>query len=146
MEFSNAECIIFKLILEIMFLYSILQDINDEILRKRIEFIEKIGEYDNDIAELVINESHVEIEDINNAIRRIVRDSKALVTFCGSAYKNYGVQPLLDAITEFLPDPLNIQQHAFLKNLRLEKDVCAMAFKIIHHPTKAKRNGILPIK
>ena len=158
-----------------MLYFIILQDIDEEILTKRIEFIEKIGEYDNDIAELVINESHVEIEDIKNAIKRIVVDSKALVTFCGSAYKNYGnfpltrffgtkknilvkwsrrhltnillvflgVQPLLDAITEFLPHPLNIKQHAFLKNLRLEKDVCAMAFKIMHHPTKAKRNGIL---
>ena len=43
--------------LEIILYFIILQDIDEEILTKRIEFIEKIGEYDNDIAELVINES-----------------------------------------------------------------------------------------
>ena len=51
-------------------------------------------------------------------------------------FKNYGVQPLLDGMISYLPDPLNMKRHSFLKNLRLEKDICAMAFKIIHHPTK----------
>ena len=58
-------------------------------------------------------------------------------------FKNYGVQPLLDGMISYLPDPLNMKRHSFLKNLRLEKDICAMAFKIIHHPTKAQY-GILP--
>ena len=54
---------------------------------KRNEFVEEIGEYDDDIGELVINEKEVKSEDLKNAIRRIVLDSKALITFCGSAYK-----------------------------------------------------------
>ena len=54
---------------------------------KRNEFVEEIGEYDDDIGELVINEKEVKNEDLKNAIRRIVLDSKALITFCGSAYK-----------------------------------------------------------
>ena len=54
---------------------------------KRNEFVEEIGEYDDDIGELVINEKEVKNDDLKNAIRRIVLDSKALITFCGSAYK-----------------------------------------------------------
>ena len=110
---------------------------------KRTEFVEKLGEYDDAIGELIINEQEVKVHDIENAIRRIVLDSKALITFCGSAYKNYGVQPLLDGIINYLPDPLNMKKHSFLKKLRHEKDVCAMAFKIIHHPTKARYDIIL---
>ena len=64
-----------------------LQEIEEEILMKRNEFVEEIGEYDDDIGELVINEKEVKIDDLKNAIRRIVLDSKALITFCGSAYK-----------------------------------------------------------
>ena len=64
-----------------------LQEIEEEILMKRNEFVEEIGEYDDDIGELVINEKEVKNDDLKNAIRRIVLDSKALITFCGSAYK-----------------------------------------------------------
>ena len=64
-----------------------LQEIEEEILMKRNEFVEEIGEYDDDIGELVINEKEVKIDDLKNAIRRIVLNSKALITFCGSAYK-----------------------------------------------------------
>ena len=64
-----------------------LQEIEEEILMKRNELVEEIGEYDDDIGELVINEKEVKNDDLKNAIRRIVLDSKALITFCGSAYK-----------------------------------------------------------
>ena len=64
-----------------------LQKIEEEILMKRNELVEEIGEYDDDIGELVINEKEVKNDDLKNAIRRIVLDSKALITFCGSAYK-----------------------------------------------------------
>ena len=64
-----------------------LQEIEEEILMKRNEFVEEIGEYDDDIGELVINEKEVKNDDLKNAIRRIVLNSKALITFCGSAYK-----------------------------------------------------------
>merc|ERR1719270_1253802 len=112
------------------------KEIDEEILFKRSEFIEKIGDFDDNVAELIINEREVKNEDIRNAIRRIVIDSRALVTFCGSAYKNYGVQPLLDGIIEYLPDPMNFKRYSFFKNLKHDKDVCALAFKIVHHPTK----------
>ena len=111
---------------------------DDTMLQKRQQMIEKIGEFDDSIGELVINEEEVKNEDIKAALRNIVLDSKALVTFCGSAYKNYGVQPLMDSIIEYLPNPLNTNHRPFLKNLRLNKDLCAMAFKIINHPTKGK--------
>ena len=112
-------------------------DLNDsEIKPKRLEFLEKISEFDDAIAEKIINEEDIKEEDINQALKQIVHNSKALVTFCGSAYKDYGVQPLLNAIINLLPDTQVVQHLDFMKNLRPEKDLCAMAFKIVHHPTK----------
>ena len=103
----------------------------------RDALVEQISEYDDNIANLVIKNDSFDIpsEHIVLALKKIVLDSKALVTFCGSAYKNIGVQPLLDAITEYLPNPNDIK-HDFLTNLK-SNELCAMAFKIVHHPNKA---------
>ena len=97
--------------------------------------IEKLGDFDDDIAELFLTDAKVSITDLESALRRATLSSRAIVTFAGSAYKNSGVQPLMDAISDILPNPLEIR-HEFLANLNMKKDLCAMAFKIVHHPTK----------
>ena len=101
----------------------------------RKELIEKMSDLDDTIAELYLNDAEILKSDLESALRRIVLSSKALVTYAGSAYKNVGVQPVCDAITTFLPNPLDIK-HGFLQSLNIKKDLCALAFKITHHPTK----------
>lgn len=97
---------------------------------KREDFLEKISEFDDGLAESIINDHQIQVEEVKMALKRIVQDSKAILTFCGSAYKNVGVQPLLDAIIDFLPDPsINVIKGR-------ENELCALAFKIVHHPTK----------
>ena len=71
----------------------------------------------------------------SQAIKRVVLSSReAIITLCGSSYRNIGVQPLLDAIVSYLPSPGEIE-HGFLSHYT-SKDFCAMAFKIVHHPQK----------
>ena len=73
--------------------------------------------------------------NFKQAIKRVVLSSRnAIVTLCGSSYKNIGVQPLLDAMVAYLPSPSEIQ-HSFLSHYT-SSDFCGMAFKIVHHPQK----------
>lgn len=48
---------------------------------------------------------------------------------CGSSYRNIGVQPLMDAVVEYLPSPKD-RDHSFAKPYAVNKDLCALAFKI----------------
>uniref|UniRef100_A0A8B9PE23 Ribosome-releasing factor 2, mitochondrial n=1 Tax=Apteryx owenii TaxID=8824 RepID=A0A8B9PE23_APTOW len=69
------------------------------------------------------------IEQLQSAIRRVTLAQKAVPVLCGSALKNKGVQPLLDAITAYLPAP-NERSYEFLK--WYNDDLCALAFKVLH--------------
>uniref|UniRef100_A0A670Y2S5 Ribosome-releasing factor 2, mitochondrial n=1 Tax=Pseudonaja textilis TaxID=8673 RepID=A0A670Y2S5_PSETE len=72
---------------------------------------------------------HTLIEQLQAAIRRVTLAHKAVPVFCGSALKNKGVQPLLDAITKYLPAP-DERSYDFLPWYK--DDLCALAFKVLH--------------
>uniref|UniRef100_A0A8B9IYA5 Ribosome-releasing factor 2, mitochondrial n=1 Tax=Amazona collaria TaxID=241587 RepID=A0A8B9IYA5_9PSIT len=69
------------------------------------------------------------IEQLQSAIRRVTLAQKAVPVLCGSALKNKGVQPLLDAVTMYLPAP-NERSYEFLQWYK--DDLCALAFKVLH--------------
>uniref|UniRef100_A0A8C0HBB8 Ribosome-releasing factor 2, mitochondrial n=1 Tax=Chelonoidis abingdonii TaxID=106734 RepID=A0A8C0HBB8_CHEAB len=69
------------------------------------------------------------IEQLQSAVRRVTLAQKAVPVFCGSALKNKGVQPLLDAVTMYLPAP-NECSYDFLPWYK--DDLCALAFKVLH--------------
>ena len=108
----------------------------EEASKYREILVEQLSEINDDIANLVISNDSYDIppEPLEKALKNVVLESKALVTFCGSAFKNIGVQPLLNAINLYLPNPKEIQ-HDFLNKIT-SNDLCAMAFKIVHHPNK----------
>ena len=108
----------------------------EEASKYREILVEQLSEINDDIANLVISNDSYDIppEPLEKALKNVVLESKALVTFCGSAFKNIGVQPLINAINLYLPNPKEIQ-HDFLNKIT-SKDLCAMAFKIVHHPNK----------
>ncbi|XP_029430882.1 ribosome-releasing factor 2, mitochondrial isoform X2 [Rhinatrema bivittatum] len=96
--------------------------------------IEQVAELDDEFAELVLgdfseNFDSLPAEKLQAAIRRLTLTRSAVPVLCGSALKNKGVQPLLDAITMYLPSP-NECCHDFLQWYR--DDLCALAFKVIH--------------
>ncbi|MEO0149157.1 MAG: elongation factor G, partial [candidate division WOR-3 bacterium] len=87
------------------------REIRDE-LKDEAEFwrgvlIERLAEVDEKILEKYLEEKPISNEELKQAIRRATLAFKAVPVFCGSAYKNKGIQPLLDAVIDYLPSPLD---------------------------------------
>jgi elongation factor G len=74
----------------------------------REKLVETIAEVDDSIMEAYLSETSIDPESILAAIRRATIDLKLVPVLCGSALRNKGVQPLLDAIVQFLPSPVDI--------------------------------------
>jgi elongation factor G len=70
--------------------------------------IESLGEVDDAVMEKYIHGESITAEDLRAAIRRATIAMKAFPVVCGSAFKNKGVQPLLDAVVDYLPSPLDV--------------------------------------
>lgn len=80
-----------------------------EIAKKyREELIETIAEYDDSLMEAYLSEKPITTNDILSAIRKATIDLKLVPVLCGSALKNKGIQPLLDAIVNLLPSPAEV--------------------------------------
>lgn len=71
----------------------------------RTELLDKLSEYDDDLMELILEEGEIPVEKINSVLRYAVVNNLIVPVLCGSAFKNKGVQPLLDAIINYLPNP-----------------------------------------
>ncbi|KAM9587971.1 ribosome-releasing factor 2, mitochondrial isoform 5-T8 [Morphnus guianensis] len=105
-----------------------------EVQDARNTLIEQVADLDDEFAELVLGEYSenfdlIPADKLRSAIRRITLARKAVPVLCGSALKNKGVQPLLDAITMYLPAP-NERSYEFLQWYK--DDLCALAFKVLH--------------
>ncbi|XP_027257475.1 ribosome-releasing factor 2, mitochondrial isoform X4 [Cricetulus griseus] len=109
-----------------------------ELLKEAIEarnsLIEQVADLDDEFADLVLEEFSenfdlVPAEKLQTAIHRVTLAQAAVPVLCGSALKNKGVQPLLDAITMYLPSPEE-REYGFLQWYK--GDLCALAFKVLH--------------
>ena len=87
-------------------------ELEKECEAKRKELIERLAEVDDDIAELFISEIDPTVEQIKTAIRKQTVARTFVPVFMGSAYKNKGVQLLLDGVSEYLPSPPEISNVA----------------------------------
>ncbi len=74
----------------------------------RHKLIEKLAEVDDHVMEKFLNEKEVTIDEIKAAIRRSVLANKFVPVLCGSSLRNKGVQMVLDAVTDYLPSPLDV--------------------------------------
>jgi elongation factor G len=73
----------------------------------REELIECLADFDNELAELYLEGKNIDNGLIKEQIRKLVIDNEFVPVLCGSAFKNKGIQPLLDAVIEFLPSPID---------------------------------------
>jgi len=85
-------------------------DMKDQVEEYRTALIEKALEFDEPLMEKYLEGEEIEIIDIKKAIRKGVIACQLHPIFCGSALKNKGVQPLLDAICEYLPSPVDLPE------------------------------------
>jgi elongation factor G len=111
-----------------------------EILRS--ELIEKLCDYDDDLMEVFLDGQDPDISLIKQAIRKAVLTSEFFPVLCGSAYKNKGIQLLLDAIVDYLPSPLDVPaikgttkfgDEAF-RHADDKEPFSALAFKVMTDP------------
>ncbi|XP_050404706.1 ribosome-releasing factor 2, mitochondrial isoform X1 [Patella vulgata] len=103
-----------------------------DILQARTSLIGQLSEYDGELGEMIL--SYKKIKDIpanaiSKAVRKVTIDQNCVPVFCGSSLKNKAVQPLMDAVTHYLPSPLD-STYSFADFYG--SDLCALAFKIIH--------------
>eukprot|EP00891_Asterochloris_glomerata_P009894 jgi/Astpho2/9894/Aster-06607 len=82
-------------------------DMQKMVQAKRAELVERVAEVDEEVGELFLMEEPVDSETLRAGIRRATLALKFVPVFMGSAYKNKGVQPLLDGVTDYLPSPLD---------------------------------------
>ncbi|MFP5364141.1 MAG: elongation factor G, partial [Thermoleophilia bacterium] len=75
----------------------------------RERLLTSLSDLDDDIAELYLAEEEIPIEQLKAAIRKATLAIEITPVFCGSAFKNKGVQPLLDAVLDYLPSPLEVK-------------------------------------
>ncbi len=74
----------------------------------RQDLIDLVSEFDDTVMEKYVSDQEVTVEDLRRALRRGTIDNLVVPVLCGSAIKNKGVQPMLDAVVDFLPSPLDI--------------------------------------
>ncbi len=116
------------------------EDMKEIVAEYRGKMIEKIAEIDDGIMEKWMDGKEISVIELKKAIRKGTIANKLNPIMCGTALKNKGVQPLLDAITEYLPSPLDIDAPQALdvddetKKIDItvsdEADFSALAFKL----------------
>ena len=118
-------------------------DLQDEAALARHQMLEQLAMYSDALMEKLLGEEEIAEEMIHDVIRQAVLHRDATPVFMGSAYKNKGVQLLLDAVVRYLPSPLdrNISAKKWddpTQTFKLEpdpkKDFIGMAFKIVDDP------------
>lgn len=117
------------------------EDMKDDVELYREQLIETAVEQDNDLMEKYLEGEEIAVEDVKRCIRKGTRDLVFFPTYCGSSFKNKGVQLVLDAVIDYLPDPTEVNPQPevdlegnFTGNYAIvdaEKPLRALAFKIM---------------
>ena len=83
-------------------------ELADRAAAAREHLLEEVSKYDDELVELILEEREIPPARLKQAIRRATLDIKLTPVLCGSSFKNKGVQPLLDAVIDYLPSPLDV--------------------------------------
>lgn len=118
-------------------------DLQDKVEEYRTALVEAVAETDDELMELYLGGEELSVEQIKNGVRKLVTDRAAYPVLCGSAFKNKGVQPMLDAVIDYLPSPYDVPPvEGFLtdgetpasRKPSKDEPFSALAFKIAAHP------------
>ena len=118
-------------------------DAMDEYLNHRDVMIEKIAETDDDLIMKYIEGEEISSAELKAALRRATIAYRVVPVVCGSALNNLGLQPLLDAVGDYLPSPLDVEPargsdpvsgEEILREPELEAPFSALAFKAVADP------------
>ena len=123
-------------------------DMKEEAEKWRHHLIEETASYDEHLLEKYLDEKEISEDELKSAIRKGCLDNTFVPTLCGSAFKNKGVQRLLDAVNDFLPSPLDIGSISgfdpndsdieMQRNPTEDEPFSALAFKVMTDPYVGK--------
>ena len=119
-------------------------DLVEEAEQYRAELVEAVAEANEELMEKYLEEGELTIPEIKSGIRQLVISGEAFPVLCGSAFKNRGVQPMLDAVIEYLPSPLDVpdvvgsnpsnEEEKLTRKASADEPFAALAFKVAAHP------------
>ncbi len=118
-------------------------ELRDLAMTWRQALVEAIAEQDDELLEMFFDGKELPIDRMKAALRRATIDGTVLPMLCGSAFKNKGVQPLLDAVVDYMPSPLDAKSivgkdpkdgHELTRKPDDAEPFCALAFKIATDP------------
>jgi len=123
------------------------EDLKDKAAQYHEQLIEKIAEYDDSIMDKYLEGEDISSEEIKGGIRKAALSVKAVPIVCGTSFKNKGVQPLIDAIIDYLPSPLEVPPVEGINSYTKKSEVrypkadepfTALAFKVMTDPFVGK--------
>ncbi len=119
-------------------------DIKSDSEKYREKLIEMVVELDDSIMEKYLDGTMPSQEEIKRLIRKGTIESKFVPVLCGSSFKNKGVQPMLDAVVDYLPSPLDVEaikgveyqneENSIVRKSSDDEPFSALAFKIMNDP------------
>ena len=122
-----------------------------EVEELRAKIVEKAADLDDKLAEKFLNEEELTIDEIKAAIRKGTIEKNVVPSFCGTAFKNKGVQLLLDAVIDYLPSPLDIPpvegivpgtEEVAVRKPELDEPFSGLIFKLMTDPYVGSLNFI----
>lgn len=119
-------------------------DLAEKAEEYRTKLIEIVAEADEELLEKYLGGEELTVAEIKAGIRKLTIASEIYPVLCGSAFKNKGVQPMLDAVVDYLPSPLDVppavghapgkEDEEVVRNPTTDEPFAALAFKIATHP------------
>jgi elongation factor G len=119
-------------------------DLQDKADEYRTKLLEAVAETDEALLEKYFGGEELTVEEIKGALRKLTINSEAYLVLCGSAFKNKGVQPMLDAVIDYLPSPLDVpsavghapgkEDEEIVRKPSTDEPFSALAFKVATHP------------
>ena len=120
------------------------EDLKDKAVQYRAQLVEDVAESSEELMDKYLEGEELTTADIKAGIRELVIKSEAFPVMCGSAYKNKGVQPMLNAVIDYLPSPLDVppmighnpsnEEEDLTRKPSTDEPFSALAFKVASHP------------
>ncbi|MEU7992320.1 elongation factor G [Rothia amarae] len=120
------------------------EDLKERAEEYRNQLVETVAESSEELMEKYLEGEELTLEELKAGIRKLTVNNEAYPVFCGSAFKNRGVQPMLDAVIDYLPSPIEVEamighdpkdeEKELTRKPNSDEPFSALAFKVAAHP------------
>ncbi len=128
-------------------LVDIPEDLQDDAEQWRHELVDVVSQHDENVLEKYVGDEEITADDLRKGLRHATIEAGVVPILCGTAFKNKGVQPLLDAVVDYLPSPLEVPpvdgtdikgEEQLVRHADDSEPFSALAFKIMSDPYVGK--------